>query len=141
MKCAYALSVKTQQNLDVTKCLHFDPNSDGKTVWDDLHEQGGFSKCENGKSENVYGEMGVGVAAQATMQAGAVRDVEMCLVWDMPLVTFTEQRKKYFKYYTKYFGATDACLKIVDFAFKRYKDWEKAIYGYQRKVLDDKLVL
>lgn len=142
MKCTYALAIKSDRNnIDVSKCLHFDPNSDGGDVWQDLYERGRFStrKPVSEKSENVYGEMGVGIAAKVVLAAGAVRDdVEMCLVWDMPVVSFPGGRKKYCKYYTKYFGSCDATLKIVDFALNQYKKWEEDIYFYQKNVLLDK---
>lgn len=102
---------------------------------------GAFSKKQNVNTDHVFGEMAVGVAAQITLQAGNVDDVEMCLVWDMPTVAFPGGRSKYCKYYTKYFGVTDATLKIVNYAFEQYKNWEKDIYGYQKKVLLDKLVV
>lgn len=138
MKCTYALAVKPEENIETSKCLHFDPNSDGGDLWSDLYKQGRFSSSENEKSDNVYGEMGVGIAAQAVLPAGAVKDVEMCLVWDMPVVGFPGGRKKYSKYYTKYFGSSDATLKIVDFALNQYKNWEKDIYFYQKRILLDK---
>lgn len=138
MKCTYALAVKSEQNLDISKCLHFEPNSDGDDVWNSLYKQGRFLKNEKQKSDNVYGEMGVGVAAQIVVPAGDVKDVEMCLVWDMPVVSFPGGRRKYSKYYTKYFGSSDATLKIVDYALNKYKKWEEDIYLYQKKVLLDK---
>lgn len=136
MKCTYALSINSQENLKITKCLYFDPNSDGRVVWNDLYEQGGF--LENGKIENVYGEMGVGIAAQVHLQVGGVKNLEMCLAWDMPIISFPGGRKKYYKYYTKFFGSSDATLKIVDYTLNHYKKWEEDIYFYQKKVLLDK---
>lgn len=139
MKCTSALSVKSNQNLNISRCLYFDPNSDGHIPWDDLHEKGGFSKSETKeKLDNVYGEMGVGVAAQTILQPGNTGNIEMCLVWDMPVVNFSEARRKYCKYYTKFFGTSDATLKIVDYALKEYNNWEKHIYAHQKKVLHDK---
>lgn len=139
MKCSYALSVNSEQNMEISKCLHFDPNSNGNQIWNDLYEQGRL--VENEKTENIYGEMGVAVAVQVALQSGGVRNVEMCLVWDMPIVGFPVGKRKYSKYYTKYFGTTDATLKMVDYTLNQYKKWEEDIYFYQKNILLDKCVI
>lgn len=137
MNCTYALSAKSDEDVQVSKCLYFDPNSNGKTLWNELLESGSFHKNLSSKFDNIYGEMGVAIAAQTRLEAGDTKDVEMSLVWDMPVVSFPRARRKFTKFYTKYFGSSDATLKIVDYCFKQYKTWEKDIYSYQKRVLLD----
>ncbi|KAK9730432.1 Glycosyl-hydrolase family 116, catalytic region [Popillia japonica] len=136
--CAYALSARVRDGVNVSKFLHFDPNSNGQEIWSQLYENGKFNKIlDHHKSDHYFGEMGSAIASQVTVQSGKTEEVENCLVWDMPLVTFFGKAKKYAKFYTKFFGSDKPTLKIVDYAFKNYKSWEQSIYDWQKIVLSD----
>ncbi|KRT79580.1 hypothetical protein AMK59_7208, partial [Oryctes borbonicus] len=82
--------------------------------------------------------MGSAIASQLTVQPGMTEELEDALVWDMPIVTFFGKAKKYAKFYTKFFGSEKPTLKIVEYAFKNYKNWEQSIYDWQSVVLDDR---
>lgn len=139
MPCKYGLSVKSKDNLNISKCLYFDPNSNGETVWNELYEKGEFSKLiENTKNDNVFGEMACAVASQVTIKPQEAEDMEFSLVWDMPVVSFPGKMRKYHKFYTKYFPYEQAILKIIDYAFKNYDDWEFAIYNWQKEIINDR---
>lgn len=137
--CAYAVSTKSKPEVNISKCLHFDPCSDGRAQWQQLHDNGKFDKIVEKKNNqnHVFGEMACGVASQIVLQPSTSNELEFVLVWDMPVVGFPEKQKKYTKLYTKYFGVDTATLKMVAYAIKHYRDWEKAIYDWQIKVLDD----
>lgn len=141
MPCVYALSVKSQEGQNVSKCLGFNPTSDGGEPWKQLHDTGKFEKPSSNTAENVYGELAVGIAAQVKVAPSSTREIEMSLVWDMPVIHFRNKQKNYNKFYTSFFGSTNATLRIVDFVFKRYKNWEQKIFEHQSKVLDEKYVL
>lgn len=138
MPCTYALSVKKTAGLDISKCLYFDPNSNGSIPWNKLHVNGKFEPEPDGESYRIHGEMGVGIAGQLTVQPHEKQKIEMSLVWDMPVVSFPGKRRKYHRFYTKFFGNGKDTMKIVDAAFERYRSWERIVYSYQKRVLDDK---
>ncbi|KAF5300882.1 hypothetical protein FQR65_LT09044 [Abscondita terminalis] len=137
MPCAYALAAKVKDNVSISKCLSFDPNSDGKIPWDQLYENGCFEKFLKNETDQQFKEIACGIAVQVKVKADTKEEVEMCLVWDMPVVSFPEGDKKFNRFYTKYFGSDNATLKIVDYSFKNYKVWENAIYEWQRPILQD----
>ncbi|XP_031340395.1 non-lysosomal glucosylceramidase isoform X3 [Photinus pyralis] len=137
MPCTYALAAKLKDNMNVSKCLYFNPTSDGAEPWNQLYDDGNFSDLTKTETDEVYDEVGCGIAVQVKVAPGAVEEPEMCLVWDMPIVSFPEGVTKYNKFYTKYFGVEKAALKIVNHALRNYKDWELAIYKWQEPVLND----
>ncbi|KAF5292347.1 hypothetical protein FQA39_LY03381 [Lamprigera yunnana] len=137
MPCAYALSAKVKDDMNITKCLSFDPNSDGKVPWMQLYENGCFNKISKTETDQTFNEIACGIAVQVQITPGEIREPEMSLVWDMPTVNFLRSDKKFNRFYTKHFGYENATLKIVDYAFKNYKDWELAIYKWQQPVLED----
>lgn len=136
--CAYALAAKVKDGVNISKLLHFNPNSNGEDVWNQLYANGKFNKIlDHKKSDHYFGEMGSAIASQITISPGKIEQLENCLVWDMPVVTFFGKAKKYSKFYTKFFGSEKPTLKIVDYAFKNYTNWEQSIYDWQKEVLDD----
>ncbi|KAF2897843.1 hypothetical protein ILUMI_08327 [Ignelater luminosus] len=137
MPCAYALAAKVQDNVDISKCLFFDPNSNGELPWDQLNQNGKFDKLVKNKSDQIYGEVACGIATQVQIKPSEMKELELCLAWDMPVVGFPFTNKKYYKFYTKYFGRDNATLKIVDYAFKHYEQWETAIHDWQNPILSD----
>lgn len=137
MPCAYALAAKVKDNVNISKCLSFDPNSNGTIPWDQLYNNGKFDKLSKNKFDQTFSELACGIATQMQVNPSQVKDCEMCLAWDMPVVNFPDSDKKYYRFYTKYFGRDNATLKIVDYALKNYQQWERAIYKWQTPVLDD----
>lgn len=137
MPCAYALSAKANPAISISKCLYFDPNSDGIEPWIQLKNNGNFDKIIDKHYGQVFGEMACGIAAKTTVKAGDLTTAEMSLVWDMPAVQFLNKEKKYNRYYTKFFGSENAVAKIVQYAFHNYESWEQAIFKWQSEVLDN----
>ncbi|GJQ71601.1 hypothetical protein Trydic_g11303 [Trypoxylus dichotomus] len=136
--CAYALAAKVKEGVNISKYLHFDPNSNGQDVWAQLYKDGKFNKIlDHKKSDHYFGEMGSAIASQVTILPGMTEELENTLVWDMPVVTFFGKAKKYAKFYTKFFGSEKPTLKIVEYALKNYKNWEQSIYDWQKAVLDN----
>lgn len=137
MQCSYSLAAKTNPQIDVSKCLYFDPNSDGIEPWIQLKNNGCFDKISDKNYGQIFGEMACGIATKATIRPGNSVKSEMTLVWDMPSVQFPKKQRKYTRYYTKHFGNENTGLRIVRYAFENYENWEKAIYEWQKRVLDD----
>lgn len=138
MQCAYALAAKPDKDVKISKCLYFDPNSDGSKPWIQLKNNGCFDKTASSGRSQVFGEMGCGIAAKTTVGATEVREMVMSLVWDMPTVNFPGKQKKYNRFYTERFGKENAVLKIVDYVFQNYVVWEQKIYDWQKDVLNDR---
>jgi non-lysosomal glucosylceramidase len=137
MPCSYALSAKVHPDFDISKCLYFDPNSDGIEPWIQLKNNGSFDKISDKSYGQIFGEMACGIAAKTTVGPGEGATAELSLVWDMPTVQFPKRMRKYSRYYTKHFGSENASVRIVRHAFDNYKDWEQAIFEWQSKVLDN----
>lgn len=138
IQCAYGLAAQVQDDVSVSKCLYIDPNSDGSEPWLQLKNDGQFEKLPDKEFGQIFGEMAVGIAAKTTVEASSEKNLEMSLVWHMPIINFPGKAKKYNKFYTKYFGKEGAVLKIVDYALKNYKQWETEIETWQSSVLDNK---
>lgn len=145
MPCTYTLAVKVATDLDISKCLYFDPNSDGLIPWQLLQETGQFMNTETSEPSQradllearTYNEMAVGVAAAVIVKPMENKSIEMSLVWDMPVVNFFSRAKRYKRYYSKFFASDDAPVNIASYALNEYKNWDTAIYQWQSKVLND----
>lgn len=74
------------------------------------------------------------------MNSQTIRNIEMVLVWDMPSIIYPVGSVKCFKYYTDIFGKENAALKIVDFSFQNFDQWENDIFAWQQPILDDPYV-
>ncbi|CAH2002818.1 unnamed protein product [Acanthoscelides obtectus] len=137
MRCTYALAVKSEEGVKVSKCLYFDPKSDGMKPWIQLKNNGEFEKVSGSSHGHVYGEMACGIAAKTTLPPSTSKQIDMSLVWDMPTITFPGKRKNYHRFYTRKFGLDNAVLKIVSHAFDQYVQWEESIYEWQKDVLEN----
>ncbi|KAL3286494.1 hypothetical protein HHI36_000999 [Cryptolaemus montrouzieri] len=137
MPCSYILSAKCDPNLEVSKCLYFDPSSDGSEPWYQLKNDGKFEKNAEGSTQIIHGEMACGIAVKSTVKPGETGVVENNLVWDMPTINFPLKEQKYSKRYTEFFGKENAAIKISQYALQNYKQWERDIYAWQSKILND----
>lgn len=137
MQCSYVLSAKANPDIDISKCLYFDPNSSGIEPWIQLKNNGCFDKITDKNYGQVFGEMACGIAAKGLVHPNNCLSTEMALVWDMPTVQFPNKQKKYSRYYTKYFGNENAGLRITRYAFENYREWEDGIYRWQGAILED----
>lgn len=135
MACSYVLASKVSEDVQISTCLSFDPNSDGSEPWNDLNVNGEFTKTNN-SVDQVHGEMACGIAAKADLSGLTSQQIEIVLVWDMPKISFLGKEETYNKYYTKYFGSDSAALKIAAYALENYKEWEKSINNWQETILN-----
>ncbi|KAK9884269.1 hypothetical protein WA026_005221 [Henosepilachna vigintioctopunctata] len=138
MPCSYVLSAECEDNQNISKCLYFDPESDGLIPWTQLKENGMFDVDPVGQSEVIHGEMACGIAVKTEIKPDTVGIIKNSLVWDMPTINFPMKKKKYYRKYTEFFGRENAALRMAQYAFQNYSVWDKAIYEWQSKVLDDR---
>ncbi|KAJ8948373.1 hypothetical protein NQ317_009465 [Molorchus minor] len=138
MQCTYVLAARADDGVEISKCLYFDPNSDGSKPWMQLKNYGEFKENSTTVSHgHIFGEMGCGIAARATLAPSEKRELAMTLSWDMPVINFPGKERKYNKFYTQSYGTENAGLKIINVAFRRYSEWEQSIYNWQKDVLND----
>lgn len=137
MTCSYSLAAKVNDDVKVSTCLSFDPNSDGSEPWNDLKTNGQFTKIRK-ESNQIFGEMACGIAAKTNVSGNTTKQVEMVLVWDMAKVYFSGKQKTYSKFYTNYFGSDSAAPKIAAYALEQYKSWEDSIDKWQDPILENK---
>lgn len=136
--CAFALGAKVSEDVQVSKCLHFDPSSNGEVPWNQLYENGKFNDLSTEiEYEKECHDLACGIATQIVVKPRQVKESEICLVWDMPSFKFTRSSQVHYRFYTKYFGKNNATFKIVDYALKNYNTWEHQIYNWQLSILDD----
>lgn len=137
MLCTYVLGTKKSEWVTVSKCLFFDPYSDGAKPWKQLYEFGKFKSKPEKQAVVDNGEMACGISCQIRLVSVKSKTVEMCLVWDMPVVNFVNSSKIYKRYYSKFFGTEDNSTPLAEYALNNYQVWEKKIYSWQKPILSD----
>ncbi|KAJ8963421.1 hypothetical protein NQ318_018901 [Aromia moschata] len=118
MQCAYVLAARTDDKVKISKCLYFDPNSDGTKPWIQLKTQGEFEKEAKSSHGHRQGHCHVPRLGHA-------------------LHKLPGKEKKYFRYYTENYGRENAAVKIVQAALVKYNEWEQSINEWQEGVLSD----
>lgn len=138
MPCTYGLAAKSTETVNVSKCLSFDPNSNGEIPWNQLYNNGKFDNTPEMKANHVNDELACAIACQSEIKSNGKQSLEMCLVWDMPIVTFFNKTRKHKRFYTKYFGVESASGKMAEYALGNYTKWESDIYEWQKPILEDR---
>lgn len=138
MQCTYNLASLKKPGVNITHCTQFDPKGDGTGLWDDLFQNGRFTK-EIADEKLKKSEVGVGLCADFLVKSRQQQDVEFVLVWDMPKVHFPKKLHTHHRFYSKYFGADgNAGPKICDYAVENFSRWEQEIFRWQDEVLSDR---
>ncbi|KAK9884265.1 hypothetical protein WA026_005217 [Henosepilachna vigintioctopunctata] len=137
MPCSYVISAQSNPVQDVSKCLYFDPNSDGIDPWFQLKNDGKFEENSDSSIPSMQGEMACGVAVKVNVKPADAEVIKYNLVWDMPIINFPLKKTKYSKKYAEFFGKEDTGLEISQYAFQTYNQWEKDICAWQNTVLND----
>ncbi|XP_044744306.1 non-lysosomal glucosylceramidase [Coccinella septempunctata] len=137
MPSSYVLATEADSAHEISKCLFFDPNSSGSEPWYQLKNDGRFEKQSETNTRMIHGEMACGLAVKVTVKPTESELIKYNLVWDIPMINFPLRMKKYYKKYTDYFGREDAGLKISQYAFQNYGQWEKDIHLWQSTILND----
>ena len=77
------------------------------------------------------------VCAQTLIPGKSVSTLEFNLIWDMPKINFHENKKQYWKYYTRFFGKEKNGPKLSAYCFENYKNWDLEIDKWQNPILND----
>ncbi|XP_049963211.1 non-lysosomal glucosylceramidase [Schistocerca serialis cubense] len=139
MPCTYAISAKAEEGVNVSHMVQFDPNGNGKELWEDLQQHCELTSLSDRSEETKKGkQLASAVCAKTTVPKCESREVEFALVWDMPKIHFHGKAKEYYRYYTKYFGKEgNAAPSMCSYLFDNYKCWENEIEVWQKPVLSD----
>ncbi|XP_008548504.2 non-lysosomal glucosylceramidase [Microplitis demolitor] len=141
MPCTYAIASKASaSDVDISRTLIFDPFGDGRDLWELLERTGKLNTSPtHSKSSPAQKHVGCAVCTSLRIQANSTREIEFCLVWDIPKVQFHYKLRQYLRYYTKYFNNDKETVaqEICHYTLMNYNSWEYDIYNWQRPVLDD----
>ncbi|XP_033108066.1 non-lysosomal glucosylceramidase-like [Anneissia japonica] len=142
MGCTMAVSAAVTEGVSVSHVSGFNPydKSDrGKSLWEDLHEDGQL-ECPPGPTEKTKkgSVISAAVAAKRTVASGDKGQLEFVLTWDMPNVHFKSQRRKYKRRYARWFGNHgNAAPALSTYAINNYANWEEKIEAWQNPILEN----
>jgi non-lysosomal glucosylceramidase len=139
MPCNYSIGVNKTEKMKVSTVAKIDPFGNGSKVWKDVNENGMLTeKCED-KNLKDGKDVCVGVSGMVNLAPSSENEIEFAFVWDFPKIKFGSKSSKIrTKFYTKYFDDDgNSGVKILDYAFKNYSNWEQLIAEWQKSILDD----
>ncbi|XP_064607909.1 non-lysosomal glucosylceramidase-like [Liolophura sinensis] len=141
MPCTYGVSAAQRDGVSVSHKLSFNPKGSGHELWSDLWQNGSLKPGTPRGSENrtvKSEEVGVAVCGLRTVKAHSTGQVEMCLTWDMPIIHFGANGKRYARRYTRWFGTEgNASPDLARHCFKHYPFWEEKIEAWQSPILQN----
>ena len=113
----------------------FDPRGDGGEVWDRFSADGTLSDSQSSLEAPAADALAGAIAVKVRLGPGERLEFPIVIAWDFPYYEF-EQRVKYKKKYTEFFGQSGgAAFAIASEALDKYKDWEKAVDGWQNTII------
>lgn len=141
-KMPYTMTIGAHEAADnkVTRCLAFNPASDGLDIWNDLAQDGEFQNSGGKSRVTSPGQaLGCGVAIKATVNARSSKNnCDFVLTWDMPMVYFGSKEVSHCRRYTRFFGSDGkAGEKMALYALDNYPIWEQKINAWQNEILSN----
>ncbi|XP_031554727.1 non-lysosomal glucosylceramidase-like [Actinia tenebrosa] len=123
----------------VTTKSSFDSRTPCRRVWEDLMDDGKLSSStEPSVRSRADQSLCAAVTATNTVPAKSKSELEFCLAWDMPTITFGTTGKKHYRFYTRFFGHHgNAGPALCSHALINYPDWEAKIEAWQNPILQD----
>jgi non-lysosomal glucosylceramidase len=123
---------------EVTFTTGFDPSGDGSEVWTTFAADGRLSGSRDIRQADPGRQLAGAVAVKVRLGPGQKLEFPIVVAWDFPYYEFAKG-VKYLKKYTQFFGSTgDRALGIAAEALEKYRDWEAAIDGWQKPILEDR---
>lgn len=141
-KMPYTMSVGASESsgCKVSKCVTFDPTSDGSAIWNGLSSTGELTSIQEVSPETRPCQaIACAVAVKTSVKAKSNRDnMDFVLTWDMPVVYFGSKETPHYRRYTRFFGHKgDAGMNMAIHALENYPSWERQIESWQGAVLDN----
>ena len=121
---------------EVTYLTDFDPTGDGLEVMGPFSSSGKLPSKEAGS--NKTSRVASALCLSFKLKPGQQLEIPFVISWDFPYYEF-EKGVKYRKKYTEYFGSDgQRAMNIAFEALDKYQEWEKAIVGWQKEIVDRK---
>ena len=128
--------------LEITCCPSFDPGRNGEELWRLFSADGRISPIGagwtsgGGFSEFAAAEPSGAVAARCVLAPGEARTIDLCLVFDLPVIRFGQGRR-WKRHYTQNWGGNgDASIEIAKHAFASRERWSSAIDAFHQQCSD-----
>uniref|UniRef100_A0A8C7XR32 Non-lysosomal glucosylceramidase n=1 Tax=Oryzias sinensis TaxID=183150 RepID=A0A8C7XR32_9TELE len=133
------ISAREQPDRKVSHQTAFSPSGTCSGLWSDLMTDGRLDSPSGSSPPTQKGEkVAAALAVGCSVPAHGHNDVEFCLAWDMPLITFGSRERKHVRRYTRYFGSKgEASPSLSHYALTHYKEWERRIEEWQSPILQD----
>lgn len=138
--CTVGIAAHKKDGVGVSHTTSFDPMGTGQTLWDALKHDGHLSgSSESSEKTMKRQQVASAVCAQVTVPPSEHRQLDFCLVWDMPKVSFRACPDVTFtKRYTRWFGSDGkASAKLASHALKNVTMWRSMIDEWQRPILEN----
>ncbi len=133
----FALAVRPEPGLKITRCHQFATSGDGSDIWQDFARCGELSEVHIENPSDPGESIGAALAVSCTLQPGQTRVIPFALAWDQPVV-HSGFGTPWLRRYTVFYGSKgDAAPCMAQDALTHYPDWEKAIETWQSPVLTD----
>ncbi|MDH7494281.1 MAG: GH116 family glycosyl-hydrolase, partial [Candidatus Saccharicenans sp.] len=121
----------------VSHLTDFDPAGDGSEVMGPFSSSGRLPSART-ETGSRSGRTASALAVSIKLKPGQKVELPFVVSWDFPYYEF-EKGVKYRKKYTEFFGDDgQQALKIAFEALVKYTEWEKAIDGWQARILNQK---
>jgi len=131
-----AIATRQVPGSEVTYLTDFDPTGDGREVMGPFSSSGKLPSGEAGSNKNS--RVASALCLNLKLRPGEQLEIPFVISWDFPYDEF-EKGVKYRKKYTEFFGSDGQ--RAMDIAFEaldKYQEWEKAIVGWQKGIVDRK---
>ena len=132
----FAVAALESQGVEVSYQTTFEPDGDGKAVWEPFAKDGRLANSKN--SWTSSGEPLAGaIAVRFTLAPGEKRVIPMVISWDLPVVEFGAGRK-WHRRYTDFFGASGKnAWAIAKDGLHNAASWSEAIDAWQAPYVND----
>ncbi|XP_028821210.1 non-lysosomal glucosylceramidase [Denticeps clupeoides] len=133
------IGAREQSGKQVSHQTAFTPKGTCGSLWTDLMTDGRLDSPTGPSPPTQKGEeLAAALAVGGSVSAHGHTCLELCLAWDMPVITFGSREKEHLRRYTRYFGSRgDAGPSLCHYALTHYRDWERRIEEWQRPILQD----
>jgi non-lysosomal glucosylceramidase len=132
----WSIAALESPGVEVSYQTTFDPEGNGKEVWDAFSRDGKLSNSDDhwtSSGESIAGA----IAVRFTLEPGEKKIIPMVISWDMPVVQFGSGRK-WHKRYTDFYGANGLnAWAIARDALKNASAWSAAIDAWQSPYIND----
>ncbi|MFP4081381.1 MAG: GH116 family glycosyl hydrolase [Candidatus Aminicenantes bacterium] len=115
----------------------FDPLGEGREVWETFSADGTLSNSRDSRTAGEEQALAAALAVKCTLQPKEHVEFPVVVAWDFPFYEF-EEKVKYRKKYTRFFGDTgENAFAVASEALDKYQEWEQAVDKWQQEIVED----